>query len=100
MVWWVEAFRFADLEVVACLAGRVRGGIVFVEGAVGDAFSACAPSEPSESMVPGTASPGWRLYACVPSGLWDCGTVGLWDCGTVGLWDCGTVGLRFLRQTN
>jgi len=38
---------------------------------VGDAWSACAPSELSESTVLGTASPGWRLNACVPSGLWN-----------------------------
>ena len=40
-----------------------------VGGRGGDAWSACAPSELSESMVLGTASPGWRLNACVPSGL-------------------------------
>ena len=58
-----------------------RRGIVFGEGAVGDAWSACAPSELSESMVLGTASPGWRLNACVPSGLWNqyvCVPSGLW----------------------
>ena len=45
------------------LSDRKGGGrgIVFVEGAVGDAWSACAPSELPESMVLGTASPGWRL---------------------------------------
>ena len=55
------------------LSDRKGGGrgILFVEGAVGDAWSACAPSELSESMVLGTASPGWRLNACVPSGLWN-----------------------------
>ena len=54
------------------LSDRKGGGrgIVFGEGAVGDAWSACAPSELPESMVLGTASPGWRLNACVPSGLW------------------------------
>ena len=68
----------------------------FGEGAVGDAWSACAPSELSESMVLETASPGWRLYACVPSGLWrPCVSVplGLWgdtcaSFGTVGRYVC------------
>ena len=59
-----------DLEKADCLTGKVRGGIGFGEGAVGDARSACAPSELPESMVLGTASPGWRLNACVPLGLW------------------------------
>jgi len=82
-----------DLEMVACLSGRVRGEIVFGEGAVGDAWSACAPSELSESMVLGTASPGWRLNACVPSGLWNpcvCVPSGLWNpcvCVPSGLWN-------------
>jgi len=103
-----------DLEKADCLTGRVRGGIVFDEGAVDDAWSACAPSELPESMVLGTASPGWRLHACVPSGLWDphaCGS--LRDCGThacgspPGVWtpcvwvplrECGTHACGSLRD--
>ena len=85
--------ELSNLEMVACLTGRVRGGIVFGEGAVGDAWSACAPSELSELMVLGTASPGWRLNACVPSGLWNpcvCVPSGLWNscvCVPSGLWN-------------
>jgi len=65
------------------LSGRKGEGRnrFFGEGAVGDAWSACAPSELPESMVLGTASPGWRLNACVPSGLWRpcvCVPSGLW----------------------
>jgi len=73
-------------------------------------------------MVPGTASPGWRLNACVPSGLWNLclcnfGTVepmlvqlrgckeyacaSLRDCGTYAfssLRDCGTYAFSSLRD--
>ena len=78
---------------------------------MGDAWSACAPSELSESMVPGTASPGWRLNACVPSGLWNLclcnfGTVepmlvqlrGCKEYACASLRDCGTYAFSSLRD--
>ena len=93
-LWFSISRTFGEksiLEMVACLTGRVRGEIVFGEGAVGDAWSACAPSELSESMVLGTASPGWRLNACVPSGLWSPTRASVWDCGVLRVRPFGTV---------